>query len=443
MTSLNGSGGTDTYAYDAMGRLSSSGATYRRAAPMTKCKSLVLTVLMCSVGFLCQAAERSTVARVLVPMKREQIGDVRLAGKSCEILDSTSASASPAVVIAMGALLQPGYEEELYGELDAALSALGADTRVEFWGTGAAASLFGGHFPEGWVAAVDSPAPGPIADLPLSSFDEVFEKIARRFVGRGPVRVFWLGAGFDWLDGRASPEHFVSPVEGLFPIMGDSGFTLYPLAIQDRRLKTSLQIAKRYSAISWLYGSALRVVQGPRGATLLQAIRDSGEGTVLTIRIPSMKYTSRGLPPKLEILDTSRRRVLYYRSLITAQSTPPRDASADPGFGGALYRIVPQLRYSKAQTLLACGGRRAIPPASFLRIDGLTPACGQEPCLSRTSAIVTPDYSGAKRLSSRQQDLIYEQLGTTACAGPLQVEPGARILLYSPDGNWLARFHFR
>ena len=106
------------------------------------------------------------------------------------------------------------------------------------------------------------PASHPVPDLPLNPMDRVFNLIANRFVGGGPVRLFWLDDSSSYLDGRGSTEHFVSPIEDLLPSIGDSGLTVYPVL-----LSTGLDKASRKQS-EWaaeMLGSRVRLVRGEPG----------------------------------------------------------------------------------------------------------------------------------------------------------------------------------
>jgi hypothetical protein len=385
------------------------------------------------------AAETLVPARVLVPVSADQIGEVKLGGKHYDVLSMTGAASVPAIVVAFARFGQPGHDVTLYSEIGSIITR----STVEIWGSGWSANLVGGQFPEGWVAAIeDHPSTDRLFGLPQPEYEDIFERIAQRFAGRGPVRVFWINRRLGWFDARAKEDHFVSPLEDLFPLTGDSGLTLYPLYIPDQaRLKTGVR--KQYEWVAWMFGSNLRIVRGAPGESLLRAIQESDQGTVLDLKLPRMHHTLRGLPPKLEVLDRSRQRILYSRPLIVGGTTSTVPPNTFVGLEKRLYRIVPRLVFEKAQTTLSCGGRTTLPPESLVRIEGLKTPCPSGTCRTTASTIVTPERTIDRGLSRRYEDIVYEQRGATACVGPLQIKEGTKVLLYSAESNWLASFEFR
>jgi hypothetical protein len=127
--------------------------------------------------------------------------------KHYDVLSSTGAASMPAIVVAFARFGQPGHDATLYSEIGAVITR----STVEVWGSGWSANLVGGQFPEGWVAAIeDHPLTDRLVGLPQPGYEDIFERIAQRFAGRGPVRVFWLNRRLGWFDARASPEHFVT-----------------------------------------------------------------------------------------------------------------------------------------------------------------------------------------------------------------------------------------
>ena len=59
-------------------------------------------------------------------------------------------------------------------------------------------------------------------------------------------------------------------------------------------------------------------------------------------------------------------------------------------------------------------------------------------CRTRV-AVITTRSSPEPALSTRDHSVIFEQVGGTGCAGPLSGPPALRVLLYSPDANWLTQ----
>ena len=187
-----------------------------------------------------------------------------------------------------------------------------------------------------------------------------------------------------------------------------------------------------------MLGSRVRFVQGEPGDTILRAIRESELGTVLTLEIPRLGFTWRGLPPRLEVVGRRDRQVLYSRPFVAAGEKAAAEEGPDGEFRSHLYRIVPRLAFHRFELVRTCGNRTSDADGAFLKLEGIHVACPRASCRTRV-AVITTRSSPEPALSTRDHSVIFEQVGETGCAGPLSWPAGSRVLLYSPDANWLTQ----
>lgn len=403
-----------------------------------RCLPLILATMSWCPWWTCSGSELVR-SKVYVPVRWEHISEVRLGGKSYPVKALQPGWTAPGVVLADGGNCRPVYETLLYLEVLTALSDLGGNKMIEFWGSGGSGDyLAGGQFPDGWLfTPTAKPSNRERAELlPVTLVPDIVRQLARRFAGCGPVRVFWLRQTYTWLDRRGSEDRFASPFDGDFELIGDAGLMLYPIVLPGDGDPASARKESTWARWgTWTLGGSPRPVVDRSGRTLIDTIRESDRGTVLTIEIPSRQYDWRSMPKKLEVIG-KQGRVLYSRPFVVGGSTRPNCGEADKDFRFGLYRIAPKLGFVGHSVGGACFEKQAPDGKRFVLLNGVRQACAR--CEVNAEAVVSYRGSGVSRLSSRALPIQYVQRGTEACLGPLEVKPGALVTVHSAEQGWLA-----
>lgn len=386
----------------------------------------------------------SVSASLYIPVASDNIGEIRYAAKRRSYKVKGSGGTAPALVLAVGHIGYGAYETLLYLEILTALTEQPSPANSEFWGTsGSGDFLAGAQFSSGWAYSPTSHQSSKARTglPPMTLHDRLVEQIARRFAGCGPVRVFWLSNYFGWLDARASLEYHFSPIEKQFELIGDAGFTLFPIVLaRDGKPSTAQRQARHSQWGTWTLGGKPRTSVGSTGRTLVEWMRESERGSVIEVDLPAKKYDRRGFPAKLEVLDRTGR-VVYSRLLVVGGTMVPNCGVGDQYFSGGLYRLVPMLRFQRYELTGRCHGVEAQQGKVYVRLAGVNPPC--QDCETEVEFVASYLGADVPRLGSRGGTVHYEQRGTEACIGPAEIGIGAQLSLYSAEFSWLASIEVR
>ena len=334
---------------------------------------LALLLLVQAIG---SAEPTRIIARLLVPVPSDLIGSVAIGGVQCRILSKEPGSTSAAVIVARPVPIERD-EDAILTELSSALSSLPQDAKKDVWlccatgrrviGTAFSTGWLGAMVPE-WTGSKESPT------LPSESSATILKLIAQRFVGRGPVRLFWIDSSATWLDGRQTEAHMWSPIERYWEAIGDSGLALYVIVAPGW---TSTARSVRYQLGEWnqfsksLFGERLRVAKQIHGSALIEAWNDSCRATILTVEMPRPRLSVRGKPPELVVFDRNSRQPVFRRLFMAAGNPGTDAASALDQLARSMMRIVPHVQVESAYLTRRCGNLSPTSGESgFLRLEG-------------------------------------------------------------------------
>lgn len=392
-------------------------------------------------------ATQNADVRLSVPVAAADIARLRVGGRDVAI---RTRSTGPAKRIVMLSARGGRKDDALLGELSGAqrLCASCFDG-VEIWSSFGQPSTTGvARFAEGWVGVIwRQPWQNPDSWLlqPLEAAVDIVEFISDRFVGSGPVEVYWLSDSFDWLDCRRWEDCRLSRIEEIQDKVGNAGLTLYPILTRLKgRSPGSLRFAK------FMTGAEVRQAGSPQGAALAAALKEALTHTQISFSLkPSKPRWTR--TPLLAVLDRSGR-TLYRRPFLVADTTG-RGASVDrDALANRLYRIVPETTVESATVGSACG-EGAAPDAEeaevrFLNLAGvkLASSDGESGTAARAFAVSVSRHDrrgGTMALVRRNEVVTWLQKGNTACVGPLQISGSTDFAFFEPKSGWAAFLRVR
>ena len=411
-----------------------------------------LSFLLALIGTLCihpllgqlSAVGSRVIVKVLVPVMAEQIGEVRLAGQKCRLSEKASSAHLPALLLNLSHnSINEKIEADGFDELQGFLSQVSSGLYFELWShLGSGRYEIAATFPKGWVSTARTKSFGPLS-FPgknlASDPAEILELIARRFAGRGPVRVFLLSESFS-VDVRDSHSYNSglfneTSLEAFWPLVGDSGLIVYPVIIP-KRLKRPPVPTHRPTFSASLFGTQEIVAGGVPGSALAEAFAESEKGTVITIEVPARKYTKFRRAPKLEVYSKDGKK-LWERPFV-AGGEPVDEVAATAAFAMALSRVVKPLVIQRAGIVPTCGGETTdSSEEKYIGLDGVIFPESQ-PALAKVLVTTRPNGRDNVALTSRGRETTLLRQGSTACLGPISVAKDSELYIYYPEGPWLA-----
>ena len=410
-------------------------------------RSLRLSLILLWAALVqCRATEPVVLVKLLVPLAPFQIATVRLGGQVCKLVASRPSTDARIVVVLLVNSLSREVENDEFEELRSFLSWVRPDKSVEVWSSiGTGNNEIAAAFPTGWVSTLRS---GPLGKSThdgrnlTSDHAEVLELVARRFAGRGPVRLFLVDSFFSvdmrQLGSYDGLRYNETAIEPFWPLIGDSGLNVYPVIVTTRTKRPPRpQTHRTYS--SSLFGTQELIAGGKPGSTLGQAFAQSERGTVITIEVPAKRYTRFRRAPKLQIYSRDGKR--QFDRPFVAGGEPTSEAEATAAMAKALSRVVEPLIVGSADVVTSCGGT-AVPMSTssadrFIRLDGVSLPASQ-PESSRVWVTTRPSGMDRRVLTERGRDTELRRQGSSACVGPLAILGNSEVSIYHPSFRWLA-----
>ena len=412
---------------------------------MCKRSLAILLVEIAAAGLHLMAGQlppvgSKVVVKVTVPVTSSQIGEVRLGGQRCKVLGVASSKNSAVIIVIDPDVRSMEIEDDQFNELRAFLSRVRPDVEIEVWSD----LGFGRHelaapFAQGWVNILRTE---PVAAIPYrnnltSDHAEIMELVARRFAGRGPVRLFLLDTFFS-LDAREldtvySSAYNETRIEPFWPHVGDSGLIVYPIMFL-KRAKRPKHPVRRKTFSSGLFGTDEIIAGGIPGLALAQAFAESEASTVVTIEVPARKYTWKRRAPKLQVYSRDGKKQFERPFVAGGEAVDEVEATAQ--LSNSLSRMVPPLIVQRAGIVRSCGGQSAESSEDqYIGLEGVT-FPGSQPPLAKV--FVTTKPHGQAKLTVRGRETTLLRQGNSACLGPLPVTQDSDVFIYCPETPWLA-----
>jgi hypothetical protein len=191
----------------------------------------------------------------------------------------------------------------------------------------------------------------------LNSGGAVLKAISESYLGRGPVRVFWLGDRYLWFDWRllsatAHSTNGWNPAESFLDHLSEAGVSVFPVLLQrpGRRGFARGHVNEARYLAEYTGGRMLRATGAP-GEALREQLRWSDEASVVRLAIPvtGRRWTGGGRALKVWTEKPKRTLLLERPFLLEQRPEPAGPPQAGPLSVEALRLVAPssELRLSE------------------------------------------------------------------------------------------------
>lgn len=396
-----------------------------------------LALFLVHITVSCYAIESSArEVKLFVPFGFSPEMRVELGGKTCQVLSVNPVHDVPVILIANFSLSGEMVKEHL-AELKGSIAAKDAIRIDEIWLNGGVKEhTLAIRFADGWVGVL-SPNSRPGARFPDSvTRSEDIELLAKRFAKSGPAIAILLNDHFDY-DGRYDGGIFTNGFSNAFPWMGAAGLSLFPVVIpKPGKRMPSPQILESFTAKR--LGTKLLESGGSYGDAVRHISREVQKGSLLTLRLPKVKYTLRGFEPKLVIYSRNSKKPFFERRFAATNEEVDSEI-AKREFSQHLTKVVEPFVPDTADFVVQCGSQSSTSPSEyFLKLSGR--ALNPLGRLTTSVEIVVDNYSKAGRAGFVTSLGMHplSAIDGVGCIGPIERPTNSTVFLYAKKEGWMS-----